>query len=228
MRLHTSKLVNFLINFPVGKGGGLGKAKNSKKSVAESTDSPLTTKKTDRIPRINPMLDIEPDEEQLGQGRVQSYNHVNKFSGVASNDVKAILDTKSMLPVVMSSLCDELKKLVVYSATNQTWAKHCSAWRLYNKFCLELSVKNQLPVPVEYVRALVTWTVTKRGLKSSTVQSYVSSLNTAHVISNHKCPNFSSDLFIKMALKGAKNMYQIFNAPKADRLPINIRVDQIF
>ena len=80
MRLHTSKLVNFLINFPVGKGGGLGKAKNSKKSVAESTDSPSTTKKTDRIPRINPMLDnvdIEPDEEQLGQGRVQSYNHVN-------------------------------------------------------------------------------------------------------------------------------------------------------
>ena len=124
----------------------------------------------------------------------------------------------------MSSLCDELGKLVVYSATDQTWAKHCSAWHLYNKFCLEFSVKNQLPVPVEYARAFVTWAVTKKGLKSSTVQSYVSSLKTVHVIGNYKCQNFSSDPCIKMALKGAKNMYQIFNTPKADRLPMNIHL----
>ena len=95
----------------------------------------------DRIPRISPLIDIEAEEEQLGQSRVHGYKHVNKFSGVASNDVKAILDTKSMLPDEMSSLCDELGKLVTYSATDQTWAKHCSAWHLYNKFCLEFSVK---------------------------------------------------------------------------------------
>ena len=129
-----------------------------------------------------------------------------------------------MLPNEMSSLCDELGKLMVYSATDQTWAKHCSAWHLYNKFCLEFLVKNQLPVPVEYARAFVTWAVTKKGLKSSTVQSYVSSLKTAHVIGNYKCQNFSSDPCIKMALKGAENMYQIFNTPKADRLPMNIHL----
>ena len=123
--------------FHVGKGGGRGKAKNSKKSETEGTDSPSTTKKMDRIPRISPLIDIEAEEEQLGQSRVHGYKHVNKFSGVASNDVKAILDTKSMLPNEMSSLCDELGKLMVYSATDQTWAKHCSAWHLYNKFCLE-------------------------------------------------------------------------------------------
>ena len=79
-------------------------------------------------------------------------------------------------------------------------------------------------MPVEYTRAFVTWAVTKEGLKSSTVQSYVSSLKTAHVIGNYKCQNFSSDPCIKMALKGAENMYQIFNTPKADRLPMNIHL----
>ena len=170
------------------------------------------------------MLDIDEDEELLGQERILSYSNVNKFSGVANCDVKAMLDTKSMLPSEMRSLCNDLEKLVVYSATSQTWAKHSSAWHLYNKFCINFSVKNQLPVPVEYARAFVTWAVTKKGLKSSTVQSYISSLNTAHTISNHKCPNFSSDPCIKMALKGAENMYQIFNAPKADRLPMNIHL----
>ena len=35
--------------FHVGKGGGRGKAKNSKKSETEGTDSPSTTKKMDGI-----------------------------------------------------------------------------------------------------------------------------------------------------------------------------------
>ena len=64
-------------------------------------------------------------------------------------------------------------------------------------------------MPVEYIRAFATWALTKKGLKSSTVKSYVSSLNKAHALSNSRT-NFSSDPCIKMALKGAENFNALY------------------
>ena len=124
----------------------------------------------------------------------------------------------------MLSLSKDLEKLVIYSATSQTWAKHCSAWKLFNSFCCEFSIANKLPIPVEYIRAFATWALTKKGLKSSTVRSYVSSLNTAHALSNNKNTNFCSDTCIKMALKGADNFNALHREPRIVRLPMNIHL----
>ena len=77
-------------------------------------------------------------------------------------------------------------------------------------------------MPVEYIRAFATWALTKKGLKSSTVRSYVSSLNTAHALSNSGYANFCSDPCIKMALKGAENFNELYREPRVERLLMNI------
>ena len=79
-------------------------------------------------------------------------------------------------------------------------------------------------MPVEYIRAFATWALTKKGLKSSTVRSYVSSFNTAHALSNSGNTNFSSDPCIKMALKGAENFNALYREPRVKRLPMSIHL----
>ena len=79
-------------------------------------------------------------------------------------------------------------------------------------------------MPVEYIRAFATWALTKKGLKSSTARSYVSSLNTAHALSNSGNTNFSSDPCMKVVLKGAENFIALYREPRVERLPMNIHL----
>ena len=138
-----------------------------------------------------------------------------------------ILDSKKLLPPDVHALCQDLGKLVIYSTTAQSWAKHCLAWNSYNNFCIEFSLVNKLPIPVGYVRAFATWALTKKGLKSSTVKSYISSLNTAHALSNNGRTNFSLDPCIKMVLKGADNFNSLLGNSKPERLPMNIHLLEV-
>ena len=79
-------------------------------------------------------------------------------------------------------------------------------------------------MPVEYIRAFATWALTKKGLKSSTVRSYVSSLNTVHALSNSGYANFCLDPCIKMALKGAEHFNALYREPRVERLLMNIHL----
>ena len=112
---------------------------------------------------------------------------------------------RDLLTPEYHSLCDDLSNLILLSSSKQTWAIHCSAWKLYTEFCSTFRVKFELPIKVESARAFVTWAASTKKLKSNTIKSYVSSLNTAHIISNSTSPNLSSDGCIKLVIKGAKN-----------------------
>ena len=185
---------------------------------------PSHSKKSAQHGKTNPLLEPDSEEEELGQDRVHSPKCINKFSGSASRDVGKILDTSKLLPSDVHALCKDLEKLVVYSTSTQSWARHCSAWNLYNSFCIEYRLVNKLPVPVGYARAFVTWAITKKGLKSNTVKSYLSSINTAHALSGNDRSNFNSDPCIKLALKGASNLNSLLSTPKPVRLPMNIHL----
>ena len=97
-------------------------------------------------------------------------------------------------------------------------------WNLYKEFCSCFNTKFELPILVQYVRAFSTWAVTARGLKSSTVKSYISSLNTAHVLSSVEGKNLNSDTCVKMILKGAENSFSLEYMCKTNRLPMNIHL----
>ena len=143
-----------------------------------------------------------------------------KFSNVINPVVSSVLNSNNLLSKETISLSSELERLLMYSATQQTWARHCSAWKLYKNFCSALNISNELPIKIENVRAFATWAISKKGLKSSTIRAYISSLNVAHIVSNNPFENFNSDKCIKMALKGAANIENLSGACKIDRLPM--------
>ena len=147
--------------FCAGKGGGSHKAKSTKKQP-EIVESSSGAKSKTRIPKKAAPMEMDSDDE-LGQQPLHSYN---KFCDTACSQIRSMIKTDKLLPEAMSSLSDDFDKLVLHSVGRQTWAKHCSAWKLYKEFCLCFGAVFELPVTVQYARAFVTWAVSVKKLKS--------------------------------------------------------------
>ena len=160
-----------------GKAGGSGgKVKNpSKQKEAGQAEAMGGTRW--KIPKKPTLLEIPSEEEELGQAKTPPRNSVAKFESIVPDMVRKKLDSGKLLPKDMSSLCSDFDKLVIHLATKQTWAKHCSAWALFDEFCTFFGIKFELPISPELARAFVTWALSKKKLKSSTVRSYISSMN---------------------------------------------------
>ena len=62
----------------------------------------------------------------------------------------------------------------------------------------------------------------RKKSKKRTVKSYISSLNTAHTLSDTDSINLNSDPCLKMILRGAENIFYAGKPCKTDRLPMNI------
>ena len=202
--------------------------KHSKSSKPKNSKQPKSQGETEsgsgryRIPLNNPIMDGDSDSDDIGQETLPETNRAAKFSSHCNTTISSMLKSSELLAPEFHSLCDDFNKLVLYSATKHTWAKHCSAWHLYEDFCKNFGIKFSLPIRPDYARAFVTWAATKKHLKSTTIKAYVSSLNVAHTISNVKNPNLSADACVKLALKGAKNLTDPLIVPKSNRLPMNI------
>ena len=93
---------------------------------------------------------------------------------------------------------------------------------MFDEFCATFGIKFDLPVSPELARAFVTWALSKKKFKSSTVRSYVSSVNIAHILGNIKNVNLSSDPCIKLLLKGASKSCDLELNNKTNRLPMNL------
>ena len=159
---------------------GKGKAKNKPSgSPLDEAKEPSESKKS-KISRTNQLFDVGSDDDDIGQETTTVINCNSKFSGIGNKKISSVLKSRELLPAETSSLCKDFEKLILYSATKQTWGKHCSAWKLFNDFCITYKIRNDLPINVKVARAFVTWAIAKKNLKSSTVKSYVSSLNIAH------------------------------------------------
>ena len=210
-----------------GKSGKSHKAKNSKKqpdSDNTATKQPDSAKKKSsfHIPRINPILTGDSDDDSIGQEPSHFNNSAAKFLLESNPMVSSMLKSEKLLAPEFHSLCNDFENLMLHSSTKQTWAKHCSAWKLFIEFCNAYGVLFELPVNKEYIRAFVAWATTKKNLKSSTVKAYISSINIAHALGNVDCPNLNSDWCTKLALKGAKNFSDLTTVHRATRLPMNI------
>ena len=203
-----------------GKHSKSSKIKNPKKAA----ETPTAEKPGWRIPRVNPILEPDSDDDMLGQEPLPSEVYAAKFSATYNSTVHSMLNPDVLLAPKFHALCDDFSKLVLYSASKQTWAKHCSAWKLYEEFCKDFGEKFSLPLESEQVRAFATWATTNKHLKSTTVKSYISSLNVANILVNAKTQNLSSDPCTKMVIKGARNYIDPLLTPKANRLPMDINL----
>ena len=147
-----------------------------------------------------------------------------KFSSSHNKAVKDMLKPYELLAPEFHALCDSFSNLMLYSASKPTWAKHCSAWKLYNEFCKQFGVSFTFPITHQYVRAFATWATMDKKLKSTTVKSYISSLNVAHTMGNIDYPNLSSDACTKMVVKGAKNFCDPGLKSATIRIPMDINL----
>ena len=203
-----------------GKSSKSSKAKNSKKQA--DADNGAKKKSSFHIPKNNPILSADSDDDSIGQEPSHHNNSAAKFLSNSNPMISSMIQSKSLLAPEFHSLCNDFSNLVLFSSTKQTWAKHCSAWKLFIEFCDAYGVPFEMPVKVEYTRAFVAWAVSKKKLKSSTVKAYISSINVAHALGNVNSPNLSSDCCTKLALKGATNCSDYASLPRAIRLPMNI------
>ena len=112
--------------------------------------------------RLNPLFEPSSDDEELGQELHHSID-CNKFVGTPVGKVGQVLNAKKLLDDDTKALCKDLEKLVMYSATKQTWSRHCSAWSLSDAFSKEYSISSSLPTKVETAGAFSTWAISKRG-----------------------------------------------------------------
>jgi len=106
----------------------------------------------------------------------------------------------------IDKLCSNFETLVVNSVTASSWGKHKSAWKLFSRFCIAQKCTEIWPVDVKTIRAFAVWAISDCKLKHNTVKSYISSMESGHVIRNLACPNFLQDKIVTMILKGAENL----------------------
>ena len=174
-------------------------AKNNKKKKTAGTEKSSSTGGF-KIPKKKSAVELDSEDEAIG---TSFYGSNRKFGDTADRQIHSMINSKALLPNEMLSLCNNMEKLIICSVSKQTWAKHNSALNLYREFCKIFNVNFVMPVEPEHVQAFGTWAVSARKLKSSTVKSYISSINVAHALSNVKISNLNSDPCLKMILKGA-------------------------
>ena len=92
----------------------------------------------------------------------------------------------------VNNLCTDLSNLVIHSKTSSTWAKHISAWKLYDIFILETN-QDSWNMDIFKARQFVVWALNTRKLKPDTVKTYLYSIKLAHVLKNVQCDSFSKD-----------------------------------
>ena len=100
------------------------------------------------------------DDEDLGRIFANSSSNVKKFSGKATSEVANMLNAEKLLHESMSDLTKDLEKLIMYSASKQTWARHTSAWKMYADFCEHFKISFSLPIPVVQVQQIMLYFIT--------------------------------------------------------------------
>ena len=96
-----------------------GGCKNRKKE--DSTTNPKPAKKSSMAHKTASLLELDSEDEELGQEKPLVTNKYLKFANVQRDDVRSVLDSKSLLSKEANMLSQELDKLILYSGTQQTW-----------------------------------------------------------------------------------------------------------
>ena len=97
------------------------------------------------------------------------------------------------------------ESLVAASMASASWNRHSSALRSYKKFAILTGQISSMPFTIESVRKYTTWALKNQKLGLDTVKVYLSDFKLAHKLRNLPT-HFENDFFIKLMLKGAKNL----------------------
>jgi len=98
-----------------------------------------------------------------------------------------------------------------YSAAfaQSTWGRHAAALNSLKQYETSSNTSNTWPLSIETLECYVTWAFSQRGLKASTVNSYLNSLKTIHSLRKLPSDNFDS-YCIQTLIKGGENL-ELYN-----------------
>lgn len=138
---------------------------------------------------------------------------------------KAARGIKINFPGLPEAVQRDLKVAASHSISNRTWQSYRTAERMLKKYLQKEHKKLELPIQEETVLGFVHWLAFERGLKATSVNSYLAGIRKLHLIKGVEEPKLRSEL-VNMILEGKKNMdatARLANPPQ-ERQPVTIDV----
>jgi hypothetical protein len=129
------------------------------------------------------------------------------------------LNGLNLHPVVAKSVANWSNLAV----TKKTWSTYKTAEIMLGKCSLETKTNMNLPLTECQILTFLDWLARVRGLKCTTINSYLAGIRQLHIITGLAAPVLRSDL-VKLVLKGIANVDGIANRKKnwQGRLPMTI------
>ena len=112
-----------------------------------------------------------------------------------------------------------------HSLCSRTWSVYKTATKLLLKCSLSLNIPMSLPLSQDNILIFSAYLL-NRGLKSSTISSYLAGLRQLHMSQGTSIPNIRSDI-VSQILKGRSNLDALSPNPKLKRLPVTPSVLRI-
>ena len=105
-----------------------------------------------------------------------------------------------------------------YSLSKSTWSVYSTAQKMLYKCSSETNSNFSLPLTTSDILTFTAWLL-NRGIKSSTISSYLAGLRQVHLTNGHVIPEIRSDL-VSQILKGQSHLDSISPTPNPTRLPV--------
>ena len=161
----------------------------------------------------------EDDTESAGVIPLTDIHHFKFLDAIQISSVKC-------KKIFGSSVLTGDISLIVSAFSCATWRSLEAAWNSLNSFC----TFSKIPVPVHVSQSFlgnyISWLFLSRGLKHSSVESYLSSLHSIFRIRGQESNAFSS-YQTKLLLRGGKNNEFLNSRPKNTRKVMTIELLRI-
>ena len=117
-------------------------------------------------------------------------------------------NTKLISKVVWlpDDLLDTAVTCIEKSISKNTWAKYASGWHCFMSFLSDTGIILQWPVRREVIRGFVVWATQYKGLKPSTVKSYLAAVTFMHTVRGFSKRPDSTDSLTDLILGGAMDL----------------------
>jgi len=112
------------------------------------------------------------------------------------------------------------------SKANSTWSTYRTAERMVLLCQKQENIKFDWPMQTEDTLMFIYWLIEKRGVKVSSVQSYLAGVRQLHINKGMDPPKIRTDL-VKQALKGRLNMERQSNKHDKTRLPMTMALMEL-
>ena len=112
------------------------------------------------------------------------------------------------------------------SKANSTWSTYRTAERMILLCQKQEGIKFDWPMQTDDTLVFIYWLIERRGIKVSSVQSYLAGVRQLHINKGMEPPKIRTDL-VKQALKGRLNMERQSNKHDKTRLPMTMALMEL-